>query len=224
MNTTSNPSPQEDDLSTILDKIERDVASAFWRAPDAFWGFLALLFVVIISPLVVFWVSGHKIGKEWSETVKNAVESLAVVAAAFGICKWLDERRNRATDVLLALDKEFKEAPVMAGRTFVEDRDYEGEARSDELDGMLRFYVLLYGVFRARQVPEVSLSICFRYWLAFYFRKDRPGFRRYVDRSYPTLSNWLREDCCKRLQFFRPHRLFADKVDQEFIDRCLKGE
>jgi hypothetical protein len=108
----------------------------------------------------------------------------------------------------------------------VEDRDYEGEARSDELDGLLRFYVLLYGIFRARQVPEVSLSICFRYWLAIYFRADRPGFRRYIDRSYPTLSRWLRDDCRKKKerQFFRPEPLFGDKVDQDFIDRCCKGE
>lgn len=224
MKSASNPVPQDDDLSAVLDKIERDVASAFQRQPDALWGLLALLFVVIVSPMVVFWVWGPWIGREWSETVKNAVQSLAIVAAAFGICKWLEERRNRATDVLLALDKEFKKKPVMDGRKCVEDGDYEGEARSDKLDDLLRFYVLLYGVFRAKQVPEVSLSICFRYWLAFYFRVDRPGFRFYIDRSYPTLSKWLRDDCRKGLQFFRPKQLFADKVDQEFIDRCGKGE
>lgn len=158
--------------------------------------------------------------------MKNSVQSLAIVAAAFGICKWLDERRNRSTDVLLALDNEFKKTPVMDGRKFVEEEDYEGEERSDKLDGLLRFYIVLYGVLRARQVPEVSLSICFRYWLAFYFRADRTGFRRYVDRSYPTLSNWLREDCRKELQFqfFRPHRLFDDKVDQKFIESCLKDQ
>ena len=39
-----------------------------------------------------------------------------------------------------------------------------------------------------------ALSICFRYWLAHYFRKDREKFRRYVDKFYPTLRKWLEQD------------------------------
>ncbi len=59
---------------------------------------------------------------------------------------------------------------------------------------MLRFYTVLYGVYTANQVPKRALSICFRYWLAHYFRKDREKFRRYVDKFYPTLRKWLEQD------------------------------
>lgn len=223
MNAKQNLNPPDDDLSTVIDKFERDVARMLRNDPDAIRALLAVLLLLIASPLVVFWVSGnHALGKEWSETVKNAIEGLALIAAAFGVCKWLDERRNRAADVLLSLDKEFKKNAILKGRQAVEDGDYTGgHARSDDLDSLLRFYVVLYGILRARQAPELSLSICFRYWLAHYFRKDRIGFRDYVDRGYPTLSNWLQEDCCQELSFFRPHRLFPETIDEKFIAACL---
>lgn len=224
MAATPEPSPEDDDLSTVLDRLERDVASVFRTEPDTVWGLLGLLLILILSPLVFFWMN-HYEGKEWSETVKNVIESLALVAAAFGVCKWLDERRNRSTDVLWNLEKEFKRDKIMAGRNLVEDRDpiaadFTDEGRSDKLDCLLRFYVLLYGVLRARQVPEILLSTCFRYWLAHYFRSDRTRFRQYVDDGYPTISNWLKEDCARELRFFRPRRLFPGKVDEDFIQQC----
>jgi len=211
--------PEDDDLSGVLETMEKDVASVFRQEPDTIWGLLGLLLVLILSPLVYYWMD-HYEGKEWSETVKNVIESLALVAAAFGVFKWLDERRNRSTDVLWNLEKEFKKDKMMKGRNLVEDGDYTGVGRSDDLDCLLRFYVLLYGVLRARQVPEILLSTCFRYWLAHYFRSDRKGFRKYVDEGYPTISNWLKEDCARKLCFFRPRRLFPGKVDEDFIEKC----
>ena len=145
-----------------------------------------------------------------------------MLAGAVAVIKWVNERRDRATDILLKLEEKFASKDVMKGRKRVEDRDHTGRGRCDELDAMLRFYVVLYGVFNARQVPERSLSICFRYWLAHYFRRDRREFRRYVDSNYPTLSGWLGGDCKKGCQFFRPKQLFGEETDDKFIEQTAK--
>ena len=223
-NTHRSGLPQEQDLSVIGDRIEQDVVALFWDEPGAIWGLIALLFALIISPLFVFWIVSGSAAKDWSETVKNVIAALAFLVAAFGVFKWLDERRNRSTDVLLMLEKEFQHEKVMLGRGMVERGDYTQTDISVELDCLLRFYVILYGVLRAKQIPQISLSICFRYWLAHYFRSDRTGFRRYVDDNYPTLSQWLRQDCGGGLAFFGPERLFPRTVDQEFIRLVRAGK
>lgn len=60
------------------------------------------------------------------------------------------------------------------------------------LDTLLRFYVYLRGVQKARQVPDDALRACYRYWLTFYFNPKRMAFRAYVDWFFPTVSAWLR--------------------------------
>ena len=71
---------------------------------------------------------------------------------------------------------------------------------------MLRFYVVLLGIRRARQVPEVSLRTCYRYWLGQYYSAKRPEFREYVDNYFRTLSSWLKDDTQRsaRRRFFDP--------------------
>ncbi len=85
-----------------------------------------------------------------------------------------------------------------------------------DIDNLLRFYVVLYAVRQQRQVNDTSLSTCYRYWLAYYYRKDRAEFRGYVNALFPTLKRWLLTDTSwwRRLaqrpvskwwrQFFRP--------------------
>ena len=216
----------DEGLSPIIEKLENNMASWFKENPIQPVPLLAIIIAIILSPLVIFWFD-EKIGKEWSEVVKHVVESGAVLAAVFALIKWVDERRDRGTDVLLSLETKFKTEKILEGRNVIEDRDHDDPTkRCDKLDAMLRFYVVLYGVYVAKQVPQRSLSVCFRYWLTFYFHKERPNFRAYVERFYPTLTRWLREDCKKDCvengRFFTPHRLFKDKADTAFIDACKK--
>jgi NAD-dependent deacetylase len=157
-----------------------------------------------------------------SEIAKNTVEVLAIFGGAFALWQWLFERYDRGTDVLLELEEKFNERQSVRGRTLIED-DVEygkvvrlmqkavleatesiplqqtGLSPSDNrqfepLDSLLRFYVLLHGVRKARQVPDSALKACFRYWLTLYFHPYRPSFRAYVDTFFPTLKLWLQED------------------------------
>ena len=77
------------------------------------------------------------------------------------------------------------------------------------LDKLLRFYVVMHGLRKARQVPDAALRTCYRYWLAHYFHPRRPAFRAYVNQFFPTLRKWL--DCEKhwyRRSPSRPARFF----------------
>jgi len=226
MSDASRSNQEEDGLSPVIDRIESDVASFFRQDPSPLWTIICIALLVIASPLAVFCCVDGDQGKDWSETVKNVVESLAVLAAAFAAFKWLDERRNRATDVLMKLDEMFRNGDVLNGRELVEKNDVTGVNTSADImkkvDALLRFYVVLYNVLIARQVPERSLSSCYRYWLAFYFHKDRKEFRKYVDANYPTLKAWLHKDCREECRFFRPEPLFNDMTDHNFIEQCGK--
>lgn len=180
--------------------------------------------------------------KTVSEIVKNAVEALAIIGGLIGLWKWLAERRDRATDILLKLESEFCKPEIMKGRLCIEDderysliksrlkqqvdapqgkRSNENES-ADKIDGnsiqdnvsedchaidaMLRFYVVLCGVRQANQVPEDSLSTCFRFWLGHYHCSTRKEFKDYVDAFFPTLRKWLADDAERRYarRFFRP--------------------
>ena len=193
---------------------------------------------------------------EWwhslAETVKNFAEILAIIGGAFAIGKWLFERYDRATDVLLELEKKFNEPQLLLGRGMIEDDIAYGEivpllhtavleavepipltesklsARENDLlapvDSLLRFYILLHGIRRARQVPDLPLKTCFRYWLTQYYGPYRTAFRAYVDTFFPTLTNWLKEDQKhgERVRRFRPSsyllRLIS-KLKRSFLDR-----
>ena len=57
----------------------------------------------------------------------------------------------------------------------------------EQLDALLRFYVLLIGIRKARQVPDDSLRICYAYWLNLYYDRVNYGcFREYVGKYFPT--------------------------------------
>ena len=176
-----------------------------------------------------------------SETVKNLVEALALIGAAFALWKWLVERKDRAADILLKLEQKFCEPEIMRGKQCIEqDERYElikdrlmavvesqiekSNLAADSLktkqkyelpqekvlddhgaiDTLLRFYVVLCGIRHARQVPDISLSTCFRFWLCHYYNPKRQEFREYVDTFYPTLKKWLAEDREDKYKFFRP--------------------
>jgi hypothetical protein len=201
----------DEGLSSVLEKVENDVGGWFKEYPNAVWAFLAVACLLILSPIAVFWLMCDEKGKDWAEVVKNVVESGAVLAAVFAAIKWVNERRDRATEVLLKLDENFQKEAVAAGKKCLEQGDCGGtQTEAETLDGLLRFYVVLYGVLRARQVPESSLSICFRYWLAYYFRRDRAEFRRFVNANYPTLRGWLLNDCRAGCCFFRPQDFWKE--------------
>lgn len=194
----------EQTLTSDTEKVEMAFAKFVRENPKKLQVLTVLVTVLVLSPLILFWVDGIG-GKDWSETVKNVVESGAVLAAVFAVIKWVNERRDRATEVLLKLDENFQKDAVVKGKDSLEAQDFDGRPEEIKaLDGLMRFYVVLFGVLIAKQVPVPSLSSCFRYWMAFYFRKDRPQFRAYVNRSFPTVREWLLDDCAKGCPFFRP--------------------
>jgi hypothetical protein len=226
----------EEALAPAIEKITKDFSRQFRRRPQLFWWLLGAILLLIVSPIFSFWLDFAD-RKEWSEIVKNVVEALAVVAGAFAIVQWVTERGDRATDILFQLADKFQK--VNAGKQLIDDSEkYRDKAAPKlkrsveegvfedpigEIDQFLDFYILLHAVRHARQVPDAPLSVCFRYWLAYYFHRERKEFRNYVDKFYPTLARWLQEDCQQGLPFFRPHRLFKDKVDDEVIKQCCES-
>ena len=170
-----------------------------------------------------------------SETVKNFAEVAAISAGGFALYKWVFERYDRATDVLLELEKKFNEPECLLGRALIEDdvaygnivglmhtavleavepipltrsrMSLEETERLGPVDSLLHFYVLLHGIRRARQVRDLPLKTCFRYWLTQYYCPYRPAFRAYVDTFFPTLKQWLHDDAKrwrKSRRFFTP--------------------
>lgn len=155
--------------------------------------------------------------RDASEIVKNLFTLAALGGAAWAWYRWRTERFDRATEVLFKLQERFDGEKIRAARRLLEnDARYaaieatlrseaetgpsqsearsSGHSRLDDLDEMLRFYVFVYAVRQAGQVPRDSLSTCFRFWLAHYFNPQRHVFRLYVDRYFPTLKRWLGED------------------------------
>src|SRR6185295_10294957 len=92
----------EESLTPALERITGAVALTFRRFPQFFWLLFSIIILLILSPLLVStWdLSG---GNVWSETVKNVIEALAIVAGAFALVQWVTERRDRATDILFQL-------------------------------------------------------------------------------------------------------------------------
>jgi hypothetical protein len=183
--------------------------------------------------------------KALSEIIKNSIEAVAVIGVviggSFALVRWFAERNDRATTILLELERKFCERAIMKGREYVEDggrynfvkkellqyavqssvegtkpaaasskAEPQGQPSLEKeidgceaIDALLRFYVVLSGVRHAKQVPDASLSTCFRYWLCHYYNPERTEFKEYVDRYYPTLRIWLAKARQKR-KFFRP--------------------
>jgi hypothetical protein len=229
MKDDSQKSLKPENLTVITDRVERGISKFFRKNPDTLLPLAVLTVVIVLSPLAVFFLDGSG-AKDWSETVKNVVESVAVLGGLFAVIKWVNERRDRATDILFQLMDKFEKAKT--GKQMIDDNSeyrkiagalttgVELKESCVAMDELLDFYILLHGVRHARQVPDAALSVCFRYWLAHYFHKERLEFRLYVEAFYPTLTRWLREDCKDDLPFFRPHRLFKDFTDDEFIAKC----
>ena len=145
----------------------------------------------------------------FANDLKPILECIAFVVGAGALIKWFVERDDRATDVLLKLEEHFNEPQVRKGRQLVEDpQKYDSfaaalratpqpEGLSDtyaDLDELLRFYVVVFAVRQARQVPEQSLSTCYRFWLGHYYLNKRSDLRTYINSSFPTLRDWLLED------------------------------
>ena len=168
--------------------------------------------------------------KDVSEIVLNGAQVLAYAAGVFVLYKYVTERRDRATEVLLQLEKHFNLRSVRKGRMQVEDDTEYDRIRGDlieavgpddafqapnahtpqssrkmipGLDQLLRFYVLLCGVRAAKQVPDASLMKCFRFWLAHFYSPSRRELKLYVSKYYPTLTRWLLDDRKWRCRPFR---------------------
>jgi hypothetical protein len=148
----------------------------------------------------------------WSEIIKNCAETLGVLA----VVGWFYSRKDRNTDVLLQIEERFGIALEGARAWIEEDAKYDQEAKPalleavakeqrncDEIDEFLRFYVVLCGIRHARQVPDLSLSTCYRFWLAHYYRTDRKEFRDYINRYFPTLRAWLLSDTAWFRRFYQ---------------------
>jgi hypothetical protein len=225
---------RDETLAPALDRLEKSVSNFLETHPKTLGLVLIVALIVITSPLAWFLAGRPNQAKDWSEVVKNVVESGAVLGALFAILKWVNQRQDRAGEVLLKLDDRFNAVDVVRGRSLIDDDEKYAKAVDSfkravaerrvyaDFDALGRFYIVLYGLRSAKQVPDQTLSVCFRYWLAHYFHRDRKEFRTYIDTFYPTLSRWLREDCKAGCRFFRPDRLFADRTDLELIAECRR--
>ena len=168
-----------------------------------------------------------------TEIIKNLVETVAVIGGGAAIIGWLYTRKDRAASVLLELEERFNNPTILNARGMLEDEamykpldsaiqanlsgretDNETGARLDDLDTLLRFYVLLRSIRQAKQVPDESLRLCYAYWLNFYHHPARKGFHDYVDTYFKGLSGWLADDaqCASRRRFFRPDWPFGRDV------------
>jgi len=156
-----------------------------------------------------FTTAGTIPGPPWSlssarEWGMRQFEQYGLLALVLSLFTWIVNRNNRAADVLLKLEDEFTRK-CERGRPQIEHRvpylawkrslsQTEPKINSDDVDNLLRFYVVLYGVRQARQVPDKSLSTAYRYWLAHYYRHDRKELREYINANFPTLRDWLLAD------------------------------
>ncbi len=59
--------------------------------------------------------------KSLSEIIKNGAEILVILGGLFALWKWLAERKDRSTDILLKLEQEFQKAELVKGRLYIED-------------------------------------------------------------------------------------------------------
>jgi hypothetical protein len=188
------------------------------------------LFCVSASPLVMAAVasaSGTELtsANEWSEIIERFFTTLAVIGGALAIIQWVYDRHDRAAEVLLKLTELFIDPKLTDGKVAIESEPVKGlaETQKRDVDHVLRFYVLVCGMRAADQVPDTSLSKCFAWWLAYYYRAKSAGLRSYVDECYPTLKKWLREDILQppECRFFRPHEFWVKRDIAEEFQNCF---
>ena len=197
-----------------------------------------------------------------SEIIKNTAEALAIFGGAFALIKWFSERHDRSTDVLFKLEEAFNSAGIREAQKLIEDeskfntirkllveqaipdpeqgaevkandpQSEELKRRIAELDNLLRFYIFLLGVKKAKQVPDSALASCYRYFLCHYYSRNRRELRIYIDAFWPTLKRWLAYDAVwwKRRtlkRFFDPEFFnftCGIKPKDEDLVRKLKGK
>jgi hypothetical protein len=137
--------------------------------------------------------------KDVSEIAKNVAEALAVLGAAGALYNWAVARRNRATDILLALDQLFSRPEVIAARKLLETHDGTSsfvESDMNALEPMLRFYVILRQVVLHGQISPSTARTSFCWWLA--YAHSTAGIDRYnkvfadhLAKFYQSLSQWV---------------------------------
>jgi hypothetical protein len=197
--------------------------------------------------------------KTFSEISRNLIESLAVLGGVAALWKYLNERKDRATDILLKLENEFCKKKVMqgaamhrrrqtlssdkrpieavrrrlaawtvdAGGTIIRGRaevpiptgnDHPGRMSGDRRRCFGSTWCSV-GVRQAKQVPERSLSTCFRFWLRSLRNPKRTEFREYID---SILSN-IEEVADRRCQE-RTHVLLSGTIlDGQRLDHLRRS-
>ena len=185
------------------------------------WPFVFLLLALalaISSPLFLYPRSPGE-AKDLAEVIDHVCSALAVLGGLGAVVVWVFSRMDRKTDLVVTLHARFSEPGLQAGKNLMEDLAKPPGGRCYELDRVLSFYVLICGVRSAGEVPEKSLSICFRYWLAHYYRVRADGthhLRDYINTYYPTLRAWLLEDAAiknREKSFFRPHDFWKTAIE-----------
>lgn len=95
--------------------------------------------------------------KTFSEVIKKLLEklleALAVIGGLAALWKWLIERKDRATDILLKLETEFRDKEVMQGRQCIED-----DERYRLIKDRLKQFVAEFRGEKPDQKPESGLN------------------------------------------------------------------
>lgn len=192
---------------------------------------LLFLLIIILSPLWIFWLDPAD-GVNWADTVEHVFTAVGILGAGCALVGWLLARADRRTDLLISLHAQFGTAEIIKGKAIIDQEPAViGNDQRDDIDRLLSFYVLICGVRASGEVPEKSLSICFRYWLTHYYRnffetdpvtgqtKPKPnGLRDYINLHYPTVRTWLLDDIQKPARsksFFRPHEFWGTAIETD---------
>src|SRR5882672_10767355 len=110
----------DDILAPFMESEETKIGKWYRKHTGAVKAVFLCLALLVLSPLVVFWWC-HDAGKDWSDTVKNVIETAAVLCGVVAVFKWITERQDRATDILLMLNEEFKK--VIKGKQLIDDNN-----------------------------------------------------------------------------------------------------
>jgi len=197
------------------DKLRADALFRWFARNPVSCGLIGAVVLFAFSPfLVLILVPGINLeaAKNFADITQNIAASLGVLGGVAVAVKWVYDRHDRATDMLIQLNERFVHPDLSAGKACFGGccAAELSEAETRALDPVLGFYVMLCGIREANQVPDRALSLSFAWWLSHYYRHDSRTLRIYINTYYPTLRQWLEQDLenPEPRRFFRAHEFW----------------